>query len=570
MSPRIVCCPICGWALFDTVRSWRNEFRGICQNKADNSIVLTGVGSYDSQQDWGLKVYTGQDNDHYPWEARIDKLLPKEPRFGEHPLRVDVKCLFEACTIPEDSSAQETDDEWDVERATREIQVSIGTYLSTIDVQNLCAAQPSWSHILDSSTFGLLDSNQSTQNSHGSTKSGRIYTKSLLTDTPEASANWRVVAGNLEGQQRLFSPLQAGCRLHHRCRLPFPSKASRLSVSTVVVGSLSYIAGMVFTTDTGQTIELGFTGPRCHHQSVELVGEMVGLNVAVGLGGIHALQCIDSDGVSTSWLGNVNNTIKTAQLASPPGIVELEVGFDDMRLVSIAALKPEERSNPSEESEDSGVVMGEKDENLDTTFRSSALWYPEVPPSNLRLNTSSFPHTESYSWGFKSLFWTCFGGPGGSYLSSLTNISWCNDVLRFSYATDAIPVECQTFCRCPRRYTAEADEDDLVVFDIEGANGERINRVEISQKYRPSRPGWSGTDGVVASFTIWTNRGRSCYFPASPTLNHGWEERKRQFSVGEGEIITGFYGAQNRSVGSGLVALGVMTEKKCDLKVLCG
>ncbi|KAK0702926.1 hypothetical protein B0T21DRAFT_416802 [Apiosordaria backusii] len=103
--------------------------------------------------DCGLKAYTGQDDEYYPWEARSDKKLHKKPPFGESPVDVDVRRILEASALSEDSSVRPADGVWDSRRAREQAQVLIATYLSTIDVQNVCAALPSWSHVLDSPVF---------------------------------------------------------------------------------------------------------------------------------------------------------------------------------------------------------------------------------------------------------------------------------------------------------------------------------------------------------------------------------------------------------------------------------
>jgi hypothetical protein len=54
----------------------------------------------------------------------------------------------------------------------------------------------------------------------------------------------------------------------------------------------------------------------------------MGFNVATGLGGIHAIQCIDQSGTPSAWLGCPDDVPKTERLAIGTRVTALEVGFD--------------------------------------------------------------------------------------------------------------------------------------------------------------------------------------------------------------------------------------------------
>ena len=100
----------------------------------------------------------------------------------------------------------------------------------------------------------------------------------------------------------------------------------RVSASTVRVGNLVYIAGITLATAAGEVLELGYSG--AGERSVKVSG-LAGLNVAVGLGGIHAVQCIDAETEAPSpWLGCPLDAPKTERLVLGARIVGLEVGFD--------------------------------------------------------------------------------------------------------------------------------------------------------------------------------------------------------------------------------------------------
>ena len=114
------------------------------------------------------------------------------------------------------------------------------------------------------------------------------------------------------------------------------------------------------------------------------------------------------------------------------------------------------------------------------TLRRSEIWYPEFPPLALNLNEDSFLPLQSYTWGYRPLFWACFGGPRGSYLPHLTKmtVSWSGlRRIKFTFNIE-VPVEQRTFGR--------QDDDEhtkLIEFLIDGPGGEIIERVEIFQRY---------------------------------------------------------------------------------------
>jgi hypothetical protein len=139
--------------------------------------------------------------------------------------------------------------------------------------------------------------------------------------------DWVLAAGNMEQESVVFSQLEKGCRRFWSARVAVPAgMISRVSVSTVRLGNLTYIVGLSLTTTAGQVAWLGYKG--ASERSVPLSG-LRGFNVAVGLGGIHALQCIDGPtGEPTAWLGCSEDAPKTERLALGGTVTALKVGFD--------------------------------------------------------------------------------------------------------------------------------------------------------------------------------------------------------------------------------------------------
>lgn len=134
-------------------------------------------------------------------------------------------------------------------------------------------------------------------------------------------------------------------------------------------------------------------------------------------------------------------------------------------------------------------------------LRKSGMWYPDVPEQKLCLNEASFPPREHYLSGYKPLFWTSFGGPGGIYLRNLTNLSviWGGGgIRRIDFAFDIpVPSEHKTLgCQAPGEWTKAID------FAIDGAGGEFINAVEVFQHYPDEGYPWLVEEGTVVAFKV--------------------------------------------------------------------
>lgn len=117
-----------------------------------------------------------------------------------------------------------------------------------------------------------------------------------------------------------------------------------------------------------------------------------------------------------------------------------------------------------------------------SALRHSAVWYPEVPAPTLCLNDDSFLPRSFFTSGYKPLFWSCFGGPGGVYLAHLTRIrvSWVGSAIRcikFSYNTD-VSAKHQLFER--QQFEGYCSE---LEFDIDGPGGEGIESIAIAHYY---------------------------------------------------------------------------------------
>ncbi|KAI9872225.1 MAG: hypothetical protein M1830_001895 [Pleopsidium flavum] len=116
------------------------------------------------------------------------------------------------------------------------------------------------------------------------------------------------------------------------------------------------------------------------------------------------------------------------------------------------------------------------------SLRDTALWYPNIPEPGLCLNDDYFTGEDPSAVGYRPLCWKLFGGPGGIYLQSLTDISvtrlgsLCG--IEFHYNTDEVPAEWR---KLGRRKSTEYEQ--VMRFPIDGPGGEIIETVEVNLEY---------------------------------------------------------------------------------------
>lgn len=95
MSAYIICCPICGWRIYDISAGWRNEFRGLCITPKKGKIYLTGLGVYDDPSSGGFiaprNTAARYDDDGYT--------RPQKDQFATHRLGTGKRgfAIHDAC-----------------------------------------------------------------------------------------------------------------------------------------------------------------------------------------------------------------------------------------------------------------------------------------------------------------------------------------------------------------------------------------------------------------------------------------------------------------------------------------
>jgi hypothetical protein len=141
---------------------------------------------------------------------------------------------------------------------------------------------------------------------------------------------WKAVHGALQqplkkGQERSEFRFDQGCLRFYSQRTSIPTLLCRIVVSTVLIGSATYITGIRLISSNGLEVCLGYTKGK--ESSLGITG-ILGFIVAVGSRGIHALQLITPTGQQSQWFGDPNGVPKTRRLVTHMPITALKAGFD--------------------------------------------------------------------------------------------------------------------------------------------------------------------------------------------------------------------------------------------------
>lgn len=144
---------------------------------------------------------------------------------------------------------------------------------------------------------------------------------------PEGCRDWVLAAGSMpDHRPKSFCQSEKASRGVRSKQVAIPDGISQVSASTIRLGDSGYISGIKLSTPSGEAVRLGYSNGRWY--SSEISG-LAGFNLAVGSGGIHALQCIDGrTGKPSAWLGCPDDVPQTERLALGHRITALDVGFD--------------------------------------------------------------------------------------------------------------------------------------------------------------------------------------------------------------------------------------------------
>lgn len=322
-----------------------------------------------------------------------------------------------------------------------------------------------------------------------------------LEDASEWS--WRGVGGEaaLDMPHHFFP--STSCKVLKERAVPLPSEITEILASTVTFYDKVYITGLrIVGQDQSDTV-LGYISGE--EASLDLRSEdgkpgiLTGFIAAVDASGIRGLKATLLDGRISEWAGQGDEIPVTLRLCTDKLVTHLKGGFDVSlvvsqlcsRLTSPQGFKMVWLSIPSEHTHE--------ETSPHVPLRTTALWYPDVPPKEHYLHDSSFAGRALPLTQHRPLIRVMFGGPNGSYLKYLTKISVTVSRgfvagLEFEYEAPGSPIGRMRACRS----TTSADDSVKIPFAIDGPGGEILTGMQVKGDFWPSSSPSSQNGAVIA------------------------------------------------------------------------
>ena len=111
----------------------------------------------------------------------------------------------------------------------------------------------------------------------------------------------------------------------------------------------------------------------------------------------------------------------------------------------------------------------------DRSLRDTALWFPDIPPSNWHLNEDCFIGKDTPTSEFRPLYYTLFGGPGGTRLRFLRRVS----VFYLATCIKAIDFHYSTSDTQRLGHLQLLGPEKILNLDIHGPQGETIENIDV-------------------------------------------------------------------------------------------
>ncbi|EDN04315.1 predicted protein [Histoplasma mississippiense (nom. inval.)] len=325
-----------------------------------------------------------------------------------------------------------------------------------------------------------------------------------------------------------------------------PREISRIAVSLITLNGKQYVSGIRISSRKERGVDMGYIIP-----SSEIVLDLENENgtpvtlsgfiTAVGPSGIHALRATTLEGVLSIWGGCPDSKPVTLRLCNNERISHLKCAFDGFKLVAISVPDPE---------------VGSHERPPHLPLRTTAIWYPTVPPEDVYLHESTFAGKEVPQSEYHPLIHVMFGGPQGSYLKYLTRISVTVSGqtivgIDFEYGGESAPVE-----RLQAGRNALGGDDSLrIPFTVDGPGGEILTGIQVNGDC------WKN----ITSIKVATNRNRQFTFQpnAIPQLRFppGPLVRKKmgKIEITPGTTIIGIYIMHDSFAG--MIGLGPISKR---------
>jgi hypothetical protein len=150
----------------------------------------------------------------------------------------------------------------------------------------------------------------------------------LPLDKDENKLRWKEVHGfqqRKDNHRDRILHIEKGCFQLYSQSTFIPAYLRRIIISIISIGSTTYITGLQFISNEGTEICLGYTSRK--GSSLEIIG-LQGFIVAVGSGGIHAIQFVTPTRQLSQWFGDLEGVPQTRRLMLDKPITAIKAGFD--------------------------------------------------------------------------------------------------------------------------------------------------------------------------------------------------------------------------------------------------
>ncbi|KAM3430203.1 hypothetical protein MY4824_007809 [Beauveria thailandica] len=358
------------------------------------------------------------------------------------------------------------------------------------------------------------------------------------------SREWIQIAG----EEHIFDPAVQWKNFHKGCRsttttvVNVPPDIIKIGITIINAGVWNYVTGIRLIGRDGDVHAAGYVSKDrdvlCH------LSQLHGLRVAMGPGGVRALQVVGEGQQASKWIGSIEGVPQSDRLVVGAPITSLSVTLDGYKVTGLGVNSSQVKQN--------GTTL-----EPTISIRRTALWYPGLPPDDLLLNENSYTGQDPLSAGYQPLSWIHFGGEAGKSLKHVQGLlvqsSYGLNGLQFVYDESHGTRYSDKLGRCTERQLRSK------LFPIDGAGGERIDLVHVGTRCDEdaNSPDFL-RHGALECLKMTTNRGQTiCLGKESDDLE------MRHISIIRGTAITGFYGHCDATYG--LVSLGVVSERIVNL-----
>ncbi|OJD16996.1 hypothetical protein AJ78_02885 [Emergomyces pasteurianus Ep9510] len=307
-----------------------------------------------------------------------------------------------------------------------------------------------------------------------------------------------------------------------------PSEISQIAVSLITLNDKQYVSGIRLSSSKEPDVGIGYIIPG-REDVLDLESKegtsatLSGFITAVGPNGIHALRATMLDGILSNWGGCPDATPVTLRLCAKEHISHIKCAFDGFKLVELSVPDTE---------------VGSHERPPQLPLRTTAIWYPDIPPEDVYLYESAFAGKEVPQYEYHPLIHVMFGGPQGSYLKYLTRISVTVSRqaivgIDFEYGGEGAPVERLQAGRSAKG----ADNSSKISFTIDGPGGEILTGIQVNGDFCKNVTWIKVTTNRDRLFTFQPNVIPQLKFPLGPQVR----KKMAKVEITPGTTIIGIY-----------------------------